>query len=148
MEIFITWISRSLSRGYRIDDVEEILNGQSDHEKSLLSLTWDSCSFQLSSLGQICIRLRLHFLLPCDCSHVCNAEDLGSIPGSGKSTGEGNGNPFQYFCLENSTDRGAWGLVSYSPRDPEESDMTKWHTHTHAQLRLFDVCLFKLSLPH
>ena len=37
-----------------------------------------------------------------------NAEDLGSIPGLGRSPGEGNGNPLQYFCLENPTDRGAW----------------------------------------
>ena len=36
------------------------------------------------------------------------AGDLGSIPGSGRSPGEGNGNPLQYSCLENSTDRGAW----------------------------------------
>ena len=35
-------------------------------------------------------------------------EDLGSIPGSGRSPGEGNGNPLQYSCLENPTDRGAW----------------------------------------
>ena len=34
--------------------------------------------------------------------------DLGSIPGSGRSPGEGNGNPLQYSCLENPTDRGAW----------------------------------------
>ena len=33
--------------------------------------------------------------------------DVGSIPGSGRSPGEGNGNPFQYSCLENSMDRGA-----------------------------------------
>ena len=39
---------------------------------------------------------------------ACNAGDLGSIPGSGRSPGEGNGNPLQYFCLENSVDRGAW----------------------------------------
>ena len=39
---------------------------------------------------------------------VCNAGDLGSIPGSGRSPGEGNGNPLQYSCLENSMDRGAW----------------------------------------
>ena len=32
----------------------------------------------------------------------------GSIPGSGRSPGEGNGNPLQYFCLENSMDRGTW----------------------------------------
>ena len=37
-----------------------------------------------------------------------NAGDLGSIPGSGRSPGEGNGNPIQYSCLENPTDRGAW----------------------------------------
>ena len=37
-----------------------------------------------------------------------NAGDLGSIPGSGISSGEGNGNPLQYFCLENPMDRGAW----------------------------------------
>ena len=39
---------------------------------------------------------------------ACNAEDLGSIPGSGRSPGEGNGNPLQYFCLESPMDRGAW----------------------------------------
>ena len=38
----------------------------------------------------------------------CNAGDLGSIPGSGRSPGEGNGYPLQYSCLENSMDRGAW----------------------------------------
>ena len=37
-----------------------------------------------------------------------NAGDSDSIPGSGRSPGEGNGNPLQYFCLENSMDRGAW----------------------------------------
>ena len=39
---------------------------------------------------------------------ACNAGDLGSIPGSGRSSGEGNGNPLQYSCLENPMDRGAW----------------------------------------
>ena len=37
-----------------------------------------------------------------------NAGDPGLIPDSGRSPGEGNGNPLQYSCLENSTDRGAW----------------------------------------
>ena len=36
-----------------------------------------------------------------------NAEDLGSVPGSGRSPGEVDGNPFQYSCLENPMDRGA-----------------------------------------
>ena len=39
---------------------------------------------------------------------ACNAGDLGSIPGLGRSPGEGNGNPLQYSCLENPMDRGAW----------------------------------------
>ena len=37
-----------------------------------------------------------------------NAGDPGSIPGSGKTLGEGNGNPLQYSCLENCMDRGVW----------------------------------------
>ena len=41
-----------------------------------------------------------------------NAGDLGSVPGLAGSPGEGNGNPFQYSCLENPMDRGAWGLPS------------------------------------
>ena len=39
---------------------------------------------------------------------TCNAEDPGFIPGSGISSGEGNGHWLQYYCLENSIDRGAW----------------------------------------
>ena len=39
---------------------------------------------------------------------TCNAGDLGSIPGSGRSPGEGKGYPLQYSGLENSMDRGAW----------------------------------------
>ena len=39
---------------------------------------------------------------------VYNAGDPGSIPGLGRSPGEGNGNPLQYYCLENPMDRGAW----------------------------------------
>ena len=39
---------------------------------------------------------------------ACSVENPGSIPGSGRSPGEGNGNPLQYSCLENSMDGGAW----------------------------------------
>ena len=42
-----------------------------------------------------------------DNASACNAEDPGSIPGLGRSPGEGNGNPLQYSCLENLMDRGA-----------------------------------------
>ena len=47
-----------------------------------------------------------------DNEYACNAGDPGSIPGLGRSPEEGNGNPLQYSCLENSMDRGArWTAV-------------------------------------
>ena len=51
-----------------------------------------------------------------------NAGDLGLIPGLGRSPGEGTGNPLQYSCLENPTDRGAWQATIY--RVKKESDTT------------------------
>ena len=52
---------------------------------------------------------------------ACEAGDQGSIHGLGSSSGEGNGDPLQYSCLENSTDREA----GYSPRGHKESNMTE-----------------------
>ena len=50
-----------------------------------------------------------HFPGGSDCEEsTCNAGDANLIPGWGRSPGEGNGNPLQYSCLENSIDRGAW----------------------------------------
>ena len=51
---------------------------------------------------------------------ACNAEDLGSIPELGRSTGEGHGNPLQYSCLENP--HGQRSLADYSPRGRKELD--------------------------
>ena len=45
-------------------------------------------------------------------ANAADARDTGLIPGSERSLGRGNGNPFQYSCLENSMDRGAWWLQS------------------------------------
>ena len=42
---------------------------------------------------------------------ACNAGDWGSIPGSGRSVGEGNGYPLQYSCLKNPMDREAWWAI-------------------------------------
>ena len=44
---------------------------------------------------------------------ACRAVDMGSIPGSARSLGEGNGNPLQYSCLEEPTDRGAWWATDH-----------------------------------
>ena len=54
---------------------------------------------------------------------ACNAGDPGSIPGSGRAPGEGNGNPLQYSCLENP--HGQRNLVGYIPWDHKELDMSE-----------------------
>ena len=53
----------------------------------------------------------------------CNAGDLVSIPGLGRSPGRGHGNPLQYSCLENPPEQRS--LAAYSPWGPKESDMTE-----------------------
>ena len=63
------------------------------------------------------------FLGGSDSKDTYNAGDLGSIPGSGRSPGEGHGNPLPYSCLENP--HGQRSLASYSPQDCKESDMIK-----------------------
>ena len=50
---------------------------------------------------------------------TCNAEDAGSIPGSGRSPGEGNGNALQHSCLENPMDRGAWRATVHRLADSQ-----------------------------
>ena len=74
-----------------------------------------------------------------------NTGDSVSIPGSGRSPGEGNGNPLQYSCLENSMDRGAWlGIV----HGVTESDTTKHLTHIRSAGRalLLRVFLWPVTL--
>ena len=71
-----------------------------------------------------------------------NAGDPGSIPGSGRSPGEGNGNPLQYSCLENPMDGESQerrSLVGYSPQGRKESDTTE---------RLHFSCLTASPVSH
>ena len=49
-------------------------------------------------------------------SMPANAGDVGAIPGLGRCPGEGNGNPLQYSCLGNPTDRGAWWATVHGVR--------------------------------
>ena len=59
---------------------------------------------------------------------TCNAGEAGSIPGSGRSPGGGDGNPLQYSCMENSVNRGAWQTTAHRSH---RVDKTETHTHTH-----------------
>ena len=60
-----------------------------------------------------------------------NVGDPGSIPGSGRSPGEGNGTPLQYSCLENPKDRGAWQATAYgvakSQTQPKQHSTQSWY---------------------
>ena len=53
---------------------------------------------------------------------ACSVEDLGSIPGSGRAPGEGNGSPLQYSCLEDSLDRGAWEATVHGVAELDTAD--------------------------
>ena len=56
---------------------------------------------------------------------ACNAGDMGSIPGSGRSPGEGNGNALRYSCLKNPMDRGAWWVTVHGVTKSQ----TRLHFH-------------------
>ena len=73
--------------------------------------------------------------------------DVGSIPGSGRSPGIGDGNPPQHSCLENSMDRGDWqatvkGVAKESDTTEQLSARTHTHTHTHTHTRCFQTQTF------
>ena len=70
-------------------------------------------------------------------------ETTASIPGSGRSPGEGNGYPLQYLCLENPMDR---SLVGYSPKDCKELDIADWLSkQASKQCDALDYCGFFIN---
>ena len=68
--------------------------------------------------------------LPPKGSTSCNTGDVGSVPGSGRSPGEGSGNPLQYSCLENPMDRGAWRATVHGVAKSQTQTEATWCTHT------------------
>ena len=59
-----------------------------------------------------------------------NVGDMGSVPGLGRSTGEGDGNPLQYSCLENRMDRGTWWATVHGVTQSRNQLSDIAHTHT------------------
>ena len=83
-----------------------------------------------------------------------DTRDEGSISGSGRSPGEGNGNPLLYSCLENPMDRGAWQAIVHRAAELDTTEVswctcarahthacTHTHTHTHTPLCVADLYL-------
>ena len=66
-------------------------------------------------------------------ANLGNIRDLGSIPGSGRSLGVGNGNLLQYSCLESSMGRGAWWATVHVA-EKIWTQLSKWHFHFHCLL--------------
>ena len=69
---------------------------------------------------------------------ACNVAAPGSIPGVGRSPGEGNGNPLQYSCLENSIDRGAWRATVHRITKSWTQLSDEHFTFTHIYIK-FDI---------
>ena len=98
---------------YKVHSLTWLLSGKifiylHDLQNILISRREADCKFTKSSiffLFSICWTL---YRSTDGKASTCNAGDLGSIPGLGRFPGEGNGNPLQDSCLENSMDRGAW----------------------------------------
>ena len=80
---------------------------------------------------------------------TCDVGDLGSIPGSRRSPGEGNGNPLQYSCLENPMDRGAWWATVHgvAKSQTQLSDSFTFF-HSTAPLRVGKPNLCGIKPPH
>ena len=77
---------------------------------------------------------------------TCNAGDPGLIPGLGGSPGEGNGYPFQYACLENSMDRGAWWVTVHGVAQ-SWTRLSDFHFHFLQHTSRILQLLFKETLP-
>ena len=75
---------------------------------------------------------------------ACNTGDLRSIPGPGRSPGEGNGNPLQYYCLENSMDGGAWWATVHGVANSR----TRLSDFTFTFFQLLFYNLLKSNLGH
>ena len=74
---------------------------------------------------------------------ACNAVDLGSIPGLGRSPGEGNGCPLQYSCSENSMNRGAWRATVHGVA----KSRTRLSLHAYHDIELLNYVTLD-NLPH
>ena len=96
---------------------------------SLRLFNWHLCNIHLGFPGDLDGK-----------ENACNAGDLGSISGSGRCRGEGNGYPLQYSWLKNSVDRGAWWTRVFGGSQKSQMRLSNWHFHS-ATYRAPSTCL-------
>ena len=82
-----------------------------------------------------------------DKESFCYAGDPGSVPGLRRSPGEGNGNPFQYSCLENSIDRGAWWAILHKVTESDMTEQFRVGTQPHPSAENWIKYLLSMALP-
>ena len=89
------------------------LSGKCYGQKSLMGCSPRGCK-DSDTTEQLSNSVHLNQAVqPESTGSTCSAGDPGSTPASGRSSGEGNGNPLQHSCLENPTDRGAWRAAAH-----------------------------------
>ena len=99
--------------------------------KTIALIIWTFVSKVMSLLFNMLSRFVIGFSDGSDGKEpACNADDLGLIPGSGRSLGEGNGNPLQYSYLENPMDGEAW---QSTPHGIAELNTTERDTHIYVR---------------
>ena len=100
-----------------------ILNGVTQREKDKHQTTWISLGFSMAQLVKYPL------------ANAGGARDTGLIPGLGRSPGEGNGNLFQYSCLQNSIDRDVWQAAVHGVGKSQTWLSDSAHTHMHEPMK-------------
>ena len=117
-------------------------NSQTNHPRHNICLFTRLFRVSSQSLRPLSYSFIVGFLGGSDTKvSVCNAGDPGSIPGSGRSPGEGNGTTLQYCCLENSMDGGAWWATVHgvAKSRTQVSDFTSLHIHGNFSFNILKI---------
>ena len=109
--------------------------------------SWNIIRMSFSSSGMIGESFSPAFVVLSQCpgaldgkDSACSVRDPGSIPGSGRSSREGNGNPLQYSCLGNLIDRGAWWVTVHGiPKSWTQLSDEHFHFHLPVNMLLMKL---------
>ena len=121
----VRWYSQTLEKG---------------KHSTLRSVVWPQWTLVLVPYYCCSIGL-LHLTFPGGSEPACNVGDPGSIPGSGRSPGEENRDPFQHSCLENSMDRAAWCATVHGVSEWDMSEWLNFHSLTGSKQHKFKLQL-------